>query len=123
MLVRFSLVRCVARHPLCLVACLALLALSSACSTTHFDHIAREESHALALDPATPLARLVAENELETSSGFVALDRNDDAFNTRLAMADTALLSALLGGLLCVYAGLSLARVTVPGPGRTSESR
>ena len=36
-----------------------------------------------------------------------------------LAMADTALLSALLGGLLCVYAGLSLARVTVPGPGRS----
>jgi len=36
-----------------------------------------------------------------------------------LAMADTALLSALLGGLLCVYAGLSLARVTVPAPGRS----
>ena len=36
-----------------------------------------------------------------------------------LAMAETALLSALLGGLLCLYAGLSLARVTVPGPGRS----
>ncbi len=36
-----------------------------------------------------------------------------------LAMADTALLSALLGALLCLYAGLSLARVTVPGPGRS----
>lgn len=38
-----------------------------------------------------------------------------------LAMADTALLSALLGGLLCLYAGLSLARVTVPGPGQTES--
>lgn len=35
-----------------------------------------------------------------------------------LAKADTALLSALLGGLLCLYGGASLARPLLPPPGR-----
>lgn len=74
--------------------CIAFLPyLLAACATTgipDLESVPRVESHAFAAEEGTELGRVFRMARLSTPSGFVTVDRNDDALHLRLALTDTA---------------------------------
>jgi putative cardiolipin synthase len=78
------------RLELLLVAALPLAALGGCSSVRTLRELPRTESHALPADDSTALAGLLREVAPPEGSSFLVLDRGDDAFDVRLALATAA---------------------------------